>query len=189
MEEDSIKNSQELLSRIQEEGMSALEEVYRKYREEFLHFALRFGLSESECLDAYQDVMIAFYENVKEGKLTTLTSSLKTYLFSIGKYNLLNQLKNKKRTAPTEAIYPEIEIIDNQYFEEIELTHRQQIIEKAFQQLGEQCRELLTLFYYHRYSIKNIKDTMEYSNDNTVKATKSRCMKSLKTILEKMEIY
>ena len=122
MEEDSVKNSQELLSRIQEEGMSALEEVYREYREDFLHFALRFGLSESECLDAYQDVMIAFYENVKEGKLTTLTSSLKTYLFSIGKYNLLNQLKNKKRTAPTEAILPEIEIADNQYFEEIELT-------------------------------------------------------------------
>ena len=83
MEEDSIKDSQQLLSRIQEEGMSALEEVYREYREDFLHFALRFGLSESECLDAYQDVMIAFYENVKEGKLTTLTSSLKTYLFSI----------------------------------------------------------------------------------------------------------
>ena len=123
--------------------MSALEEVYREYREDFLHFALRFGLSESECLDAYQDVMIAFYENVKEGKLTTLTSSLKTYLFSIGKYNLLNQLKNKKRTAPTEAILPEIEIADNQYFEEIELTHRQQIIEKAFQQLGEQCLSLI----------------------------------------------
>lgn len=189
MEEDSIKNSQALLNSIQEEGMSALENVYRDYREEFLHFARRFGLSDEECLDAYQDVMIAFYENVMEGKLTVLTSSLKTYLFSIGKYNLLNQLKIKKRIAPTEAIYPEIEIADNQYFEKIELNHRQQIIEKAFRQLGEQCRELLTLFYYHRYSIENIKNTMSYSNENTVKASKSRCMKSLKTILEKTEIY
>ena len=32
MEEDSIKDSQQLLSRIQKEGMSALEEVYRDYR-------------------------------------------------------------------------------------------------------------------------------------------------------------
>lgn len=189
MEEDSNKKSQQLISRIHEEGMSALDAVYREYRADFLLFARRFGLSESECLDAYQDVMIAFYENVKEGKLKVLTSSLKTYLFSIGKYNLLNQLKLKKRTAPAEAIFPEIEIADNQYFETIELSHRQQIIEKAFQQMGEQCRQLLKLFYYHRYSIENIKTEMKYSNDNTVKATKSRCMKSLKAILEKTELY
>ena len=149
----------------------------------------RFYSLEEINTDFIKEYVLEAIENVKEGKLTTLTSSLKTYLFSIGKYTLLNQLKNKKRIAPTEAIYPEIEIADNQYFEQIELTHRQQIIEKSFQQLGEQCRELLTLFYYHRYSIENIKITMKYSNDNTVKATKSRCMKSLKTILEKTEIY
>ena len=189
MKEESIKSSQQLLSRIQEEGMPALEEVYRIYRTDFLKFALRYGLSESDCLDTYHDVMISFYENVKEGKLTTLTSSLKTYLFSIGKYSLLNQLKSKKRTTSTETIYPEIEIAADQYLEKIELTHRQQIIEKAFEQLGKKCRELLTLFYYHGYSIKNIKNTMDYNTDNTVKATKSRCMKSLKSILGETEIF
>lgn len=189
MEEESIKHSQQLLDQVRGEGMSALEQVYREYKDDFMGFARRYGLSESECLDAYQDVIIAFYENVMEGKLLELTSSLKTYLFSIGKYNLLNQLKAKNRMAPTEEIFPDIKTADNLYFEEIELTHRQQIIEKAFTQLGEQCRELLTLFYYHRYSIKNIQSAMNYSNENTVKATKSRCMKSLKAILEKDEIY
>ncbi len=189
MEENPIKDSQQLLEKIRVEGMSALEEVYREYKTDFLNFAFRFGLSESDCLDAYQDVMIAFYENVMEGKLTTLTSSLKTYLFSIGKYNLLNQLKAKNRIVKTEEIFPEIEATENDYFESIELSHRQQVIETAFQQLGEQCRELLTLFYYHRYPIKNIQVAMNYSNENTVKATKSRCMKSLKSILEKTEIY
>jgi len=134
-------------------------------------------------------VIIAFYENVRSGKLKVLTSSVKTYLFSIGKYNILNQLKARRRLIPTEEIFTEVDLESNQYFKEIELTHRQVLIEQAFQQLGQACRELLMLFYYHQYSIKNIQEEMNYNNENTVKATKSRCMKSLRSFLDKNEIY
>lgn len=183
MEKDTLQHSQELLRSIREEGMSALESVYQDYRNDFLRFALKYGLTEVECLDVYQDAIIALYENVQEGKLTKLTSSLKTYLFSIGKYILLNQLKAKQKIVPESARAYDTELVEVPPFESIELDERQEQIQKALNNLGGQCRELITLFYYHRYSIRQIQVEMEYSNENTVKAAKSRCMKKLKGLM------
>ena len=189
MKKSNTINGQELIQQVQLEGMSAIEEVYQTYRTDFLAFVAKYGAGKADNLDAWQDAVIAFYENVVEGRLTQFTSSPKTYLFSIGKYALLNKLKTQRRFDSEEVLIRDSEISDNQLFEQISLNHQQQLMQQALHQLGGQCKELLLLFYYRRYDIKSIQAAMNYTSENTVKASKSRCMKNLKAILQKMDLF
>ena len=71
-------------------------------------------------------------------------------------------------------------IIDTIEIETEALTSQQRLLEKHFKTLGKQCKELLTLFYYRGFTIKEILNKGDYNNENVVKSAKSRCMKTLK---------
>lgn len=185
MRKGTTTYSNDLLLRLKEEGIKALEPIYEAYRVDFLQFAKRYELPEADVLDAYQDAIISFYENVVEDKLTEMSSSPKTYIFSIGKYILLNRRKNKNRfTDTSELLEVAGKLTDNQLYKSITLTDQQRRIESNLNRIGEQCKKLLQLFYYQRYSIQSIQREMGYSSENTVKASKSRCMQSLRKVME-----
>ena len=59
--------------------------LYKENKEAFYSYARKFTISEEEIEEVYQDALVVFYENIAEGKLTSFESSIKTYLFSIGK--------------------------------------------------------------------------------------------------------
>lgn len=183
-----IHNEQQLFLALQNNESKALESLYKIYRADFLAFARRYEKEEADILDVYQDAIIALFENVSSGKVPNLKSTLKTYLFSIGKFKLIDKLKAKGKMIPTEEIEQLKDQVDTSFEDQQELTYRQQELKNAIDELGEQCKELLTLFYYRRYSIEAIRETMDYKNDNTVKANKSRCMKSLREIILKKGI-
>ncbi len=175
---------QDWIRELREEGLRAVEKLYAQWREEFLAFASRYGGSQDDVLDAYQDALIILYENVRKGKLTELSSSPKTYLFSIGKYTLLNSLKRqgKQRTLVSEAVEQEVSWTPP----DDELNDRQQRLMVALKGLGKSCQELIDLFYYQRLSIREIVAKTGLKNENTVKAQKSRCVKSLRANMQKV---
>jgi len=168
-------------------GLEALQPVYQIYREDFLQFCRSYGAEDDDILDVYQDAIIALYENVVTGKLQQLRSSLKTYIFSIGKHLLLNKLKRGQRTTLEENPLSDSEIIKPIVWKNLELSQQQQRMQQALDTLGGTCRELLLLFYYERFSMEAIAARMGYKNTNTAKAHKARCMKSLRVILEKQQ--
>jgi RNA polymerase sigma factor (sigma-70 family) len=140
-------------------------------------------LSEDDLSDIYQDTIIAFYENILSGKLTELTSSLKTYVFSIGKYSIYNKLKKANKTITLDRQHLEnldLEAIDFQF----EHTEKSSLVKEAMLKLGERCRKILVLFYYHSYSIEALKHELEYKNENVVRSHKSRCLKNLKDLIK-----
>ncbi|WP_276165528.1 RNA polymerase sigma factor [Zobellia alginiliquefaciens] len=161
-----------------------LKKVYESNRMKFLNYARRYNLSEEENIDVYQDAYIIFYDNVISGKLESLTSSISTYLFSIGKYLIFERMrKNKKvvsgsydlsQVGETEV---EVQTFD---MEAPNLTAEQVLLKKHFSGLGAKCQQLLTLFYYRGYTIQEIMDAENYNSENVVKAAKSRCMKTLR---------
>ena len=65
-----------------------------------------------------------------------------------------------------------------------QLTERQEKFKIAFEKLGENCQKIINLFYLDKKSIKQIKILGNYKNENTVKAQKSRCMKTLRELIK-----
>jgi RNA polymerase sigma factor (sigma-70 family) len=62
-----------------------------------------------------------------------------------------------------------------------EQRHKMQL---ALEELGGKCREILYLFYYRGFSLEEIVEKLGYSNKDVAKSQKSRCLKSLKILVQ-----
>jgi RNA polymerase sigma factor (sigma-70 family) len=163
-------------------NMEVFKSYYNQYKLDFIQFGRKYSSDEEMILDAYHDSFIVLYENVISRKLVELRSSLKTYLFSIGKFTIYNKLKKNQKVRFAE----ELDLKDDEFHLHpisFDQTEEKEEMMKYFDQLGEACKSLLTLFYYKRYSIEAMVKALGYKNENTVKAYKSRCLKKLKEII------
>ncbi|CAN0584073.1 unnamed protein product, partial [Ectocarpus sp. 12 AP-2014] len=178
------QSEQSLFEALKEGSELAFKKVYEDNRALFLNFARRYPLDDDEVLDAYQDTYVALYENIENGKFSELKSAISTYLISIGKYKLMERLRKKNKQTNNEFILNSIDEVDNEIesFDIVyeELSPEQRLLKKYFETLGEKCKQILTLFYYKQYNIKEIMAAGKYNSENVVKSQKSRCLKSLK---------
>lgn len=175
-----------LVSDLQAGNQQRLREVYEAYRKPFLMWAVsRFRCQEEEAREVYQDLILAFYENVMNGKINTLNSKLQTYLFGIGKFILLKRIEKGKRLDELGEDSLDIAIPADQLpGYETEQTDRSVSMMAAINQLGNNCRDLLIHVYYHRLSGEIIADRLGYKNPDVVKSQKARCMKKLRTLVQ-----
>lgn len=174
-------DTHQLITDIKQGKDEALKTLYRQYQPEFLVWAAkRFQLSEDDLQDVFQDVVIIFYKNVRSGKLEVLRSSLKTYLYGIGKNLLLK--KSAKQSKNTALNHDDLPPVNMQLVYDIEKNHQQQLLQTAFEQLKNNCRQILTLFYYKQYSTEAIMNTMNYSSTETVRSRKLQCLKALRKV-------
>ncbi len=172
---------QELRNAFAENRERAIRDVYRLHRDSFLKYCQTWSSNSDVHLDCFQEAVIALYENLVKGKIKTDQSSLKTYLFAIGKHKVLNELEKRKRREKRKELQKEYIIEESKESEETEKLN----LKKTIDQLGTSCKDLLVKFYYHQYSIEAIMIDMDYKNQNTVKAHKSRCMKKLRELMSK----
>lgn len=177
-----------LIAQLKQRDKDALKNVYLSYKTEFIKFASRYNAANELLEDVYQDALIVLYENAQMGKLDVLKSTLKTYLFGIGKFMLFKHFRDGKREVPTEETYIfdhyEQAVIDDVYEDE-GLDQYQIKLMENFKKLGEKCREILELFYVQGMKLDEITQKQGYDNKDVAKSQKSRCLKSLKQLIGK----
>lgn len=172
---------QDLKDAFAQNSEGAIHEVYRLHRDSFMKYCQTWSANTEDNLDSFQEAVIALYENLIKGKIKTDSSSVKTYLFAIGKHKVLNEIEKRKRRE--KKIELQSESLSTNTVVDDETQHVD--LHTTMGQLGATCKELLVKFYYHQYSIEAITIDMDYKNQNTVKAHKSRCMKKLKELMSK----
>lgn len=132
-----------------------------------------------EAKDIYQEAFVSVWQNVKAGRFAAQNgSSLEAYLFQIVKYKWYDYLKaaKKMKSVPvedhgfTEAVYNE----DEQHYLEK--------VEQHFKNLGEPCREVLTLFYFMKQSMQQIAAGFSWT-EATAKNNKYRCLRRLRNLV------
>lgn len=184
---DLKRSDQHIINEIRSGNEEHLKALYRLYRNEFIAWSgKQYGANGEQAKDVFQDAVIAFYSNIQTGKLTTLTCTLKSYLFEIGKRKLINLLKRERRI--TYEIDPQlINRKENEdYMNEENEVHSQEQIREAIAKLPEDCQSVLKLFYFKEYDMDSIAREMGYKNADTAKSKKSVCMKRLLTELKKI---
>jgi DNA-directed RNA polymerase specialized sigma24 family protein len=164
-------------------------DLYDAYCVQFKKWA-RWHFSQYDSLvheDVFHDALIIYWENCSKGKFQNLYVPLINLLIGIG-HNLFRKKGSKQALTFLEQM-PESDMetvknmLDTLMEEETEVAQTTWL-NAGFNQLGEECRQLLSLFYYQQKKIPSIVALMGYKNDNVASATKSRCLKTLKTILE-----
>ena len=161
---------------------SALYEIYDDYSERFLAFIANYGLSKVEAEDIFQETIIALYQNVMKGNINIQEASMKTYIWSIGKYKAIDILRKKKKRVDWVIANDKVEPIE---IKENIITVNQRLLYKHFSALGNSCQEILKSFYYDGLSIEEIVQFSNYKDANTVKSTKSRCIKKLRKLINR----
>ena len=176
-----------VIKALKNRSQKALERVYSINRKAFLGFAKKYPISNEDAIDIYQDAIIALRDNAVNGTIDDLKSELKTYLFSIGKYMIYSNLKQQNRMHLVEDSSRFINDVETLILDinTNELTNEQLQLQAAFKTLGQKCKEVLTLFYYKGFDLEEIMNELNYTNKDVVKSQKSRCIKSLKTMIFK----
>ncbi|MEX2232503.1 MAG: sigma-70 family RNA polymerase sigma factor [Cyclobacteriaceae bacterium] len=174
----------ELLARIRNGGQQQLALIYEKYRSEFLHWISKeFHCSPEDSKDIYQVTILIFYDNVKSGKLVHLVSSIKTYLFGIGKNVAREHLRRLQRNTH----FKQEKSLRQFFIDESDDQTDEYVFEavnKALAKLGDSGRKLIELFYYERKSMEEICMMMNYKNADTAKNQKCKSMARLRKLFE-----
>lgn len=174
----------EIIQKIRSGGQTELGLVYEEYREEFLRWVVKeFKCSLDDGKDIYQLTILIFYDNIRKGKLEHLVSSVKTYLFGIGKNIVKENLRKGKRF---------IQISKEKWLKENLVDEPSNQVEEAvferaknaLAKLGQPCQRLIELFYYEKKSISEITLAMNYKNPETAKNQKCKCMARLRKLFE-----
>lgn len=148
-------------------------------------FRAKFSKDEDYVNDLYQDVCAVFWNNVQTGKLTTsnLTSSILTYLISVGKYSLMSKDRKYREIVDDEEIR-KLEFVEDDAEELKNRIEREDFVERMVADMKPPCSELLKAVYWDKLSGAEIAQKQNFSNADSVKAQKYKCMKKLKPLLE-----
>lgn len=179
---EAIQN--EIIQKIRSGGQAELGMIYEEYRAEFLQWITKeYQCSMDDGKDMYQLAILIFYDNIKRGKLEHLVSSVKTYLFGIGKNLAKDNMRKEKKNIPISQekwikdylIDEPDEVLDDRIFA---------YAKQALQKLGQPCQRLIELFYYENKSMQEITEAMQYKNSETAKNQKCKCMARLRKLVD-----
>lgn len=176
-------NAPNLIEQLKCGDEKTIRKIYEDNKNGFLLFAGRYALDKEELIDIYQDAVIALIENAKKGKIDALKSSITTYLFGIGKFMIFQLLKKDKKMHVVE----DSNLVDYEFesYDEEKDDTEIKLLQTAFENLGEQCKKVIQLFYYEEKKLDEILTILNYTNKDVLKSQKSRCMKQLKDLIKK----
>ena len=156
---------------------AALQELYKAFPS-VAHFIRTHGGREEDARDVFQESLLIFYRNVLKPDFT-LSCNISTYLFSVCKYLWKDELKAKNKLAPFDA---------NDWADDVESYREEEqaysLLDRILNQLGDKCKTILTLFYYKKMRMEDIASQLEYSNMETAKTQKYKCMERAKTMMK-----
>ena len=159
----------------------AVEELYTSYRKEFIDWLMKVYQCDKEtALDVFQEAIVTVYYHIKNRKLDESKSSIKTYLFTVGKYTFFNKSK-KTRMEVTQDISEGT--FDSWELNLFEKKDSEAYLYEALNRISSQCRLILTLFYFDNNSMEVIAEKVGLKNEKVAKSQKLRCLKSLRKIV------
>lgn len=160
--------------------------IYRSIR----YYVFTNSGTEEDAEDLFQEAACAFVQMVRKGTFRG-KSSITTLLFAIARRLWLFKLRTERRKHTVnendrrDNQIAELEEIISEYEE---IFGRKQAIKEVsvvIGQLGEGCKQVLTLFFFDRLSLEDIRDRLPaYKNIHVVKTKKCYCWKLFKKKLK-----
>lgn len=169
------------IERIKSDPDKTLTILYKDLKNDTIQWIKKeFSLQSEDADEIFQTSIVLLYDNVVSGKLTLLTSHIKTYIFSIIKNKIIQLNRAKNRISSYDATEMMLGVIDEEYQE----IAQEDLIKanSSLIKLGEPCKSLLELSYYQQMKLDDITLLLGYKNNDTTKNLKYKCMKRLQKI-------
>ena len=133
------------------------------------------GCKAVDAEDIFQEALVIFCRK-REEKDFTLSVDAFHYVKSTCKFLWYNQSRKSKTSV---ELTENINVLDTSS-DWLEKEMKLRLIERAIQDLGQKCRELLTSFYGSGMSMSAIAQKLGLRNEKVAKAQKYRCLQKAK---------
>ena len=111
-----------------------------------------------------QDTLLDFYDQVADGRLTILPADLRAYIYGMAQQRLAAAVPAHQPLPAAEA------------------SRRQRLLAQ-FNQLGADCQQVLTYFYFRGYHFEKMGGKMGFPNATVARLQKSTCLRKLYELL------
>mgnify|MGYP000748930623 CR=1 FL=1 len=174
-----------LASNSKQEQNLALDLIYQLYYSKVERWVKDKKNIQNRAPDLFQEAVVALWKTIRKG--TFKSNKIFPFLITICKYKWINELKKLHDTTP---ITPEemllIEKLPTEKNSEIERKECESYVSLVLKKvLKKNCIDVLTLFFFEEKKDKESASLLNYNNAKTVKATRNRCLKQLRTHLDK----
>lgn len=159
----------------------------------FAYLRKTFSVSDDDLSDIYQESSVALFMNIRDGKLTNLTSSLSTYFLRVcinqtlkfmGKQKKVVPLFDESRLTNKDSFRPDK--IDELYQlctedEEAEkISRSEKIVLTILESMPDTCKNVFQGYYWDNLTTTTIADMFGFANANSVKTQKYKCMQKFR---------
>jgi RNA polymerase sigma factor (sigma-70 family) len=174
---------QELLANLKLDNQKAIKEIYRSNYSAVEAMILKNSGTKDDAKDVFQDAMIVLYKNVRKIDFE-LTSSIKTYLYSVSWRMWMQRIKKVKKMDQVLLSYDEqVEPVEFDFPLEKPDNQLQSVIE-ILEKVGKNCLEILKRYYFNKEDFEVIAESLGYASGQVVREQKYRCIKRVR---EKMK--
>ena len=178
----------DLLKKIMSGDRVLLRKLYEQFRMEFrLWLTRNYQCDDDMIADIYQQAFTTLYYNIKDGRLTELTSSIKTYLFAIGKNLLRDHYKVSTRRREILEVAIDNNNIDFGILEHYEQAEKKETVRSLLSRIGEPCKTVLELFYLKGFAMDAIANEMNYKTEQIAAKRKFICLRQMRELLLESE--
>jgi len=149
-----------------------------------------YSISDDDIEDIYQESSMALFLNIRDGKLSTLTSSLGTYFMQVCINQTLKFLGKSSKALPLIddcRISNSNEIRNDKIGqlydfcmdteEENRKVRMELLVNNIIASMTDTCKNILHGYYWNDFSTSTIADMFGFSDANSVKAQKYKCVK------------
>ena len=198
----------EIIRAFEANDQEGIREAYYAWRMPFFQtIQIRTGLDEDYLDDAYQEAVIRLQQHILTGRLTAdnLQRSLLAYLKAIGIFTAREIMRGRRELPESRLQLREDEDGDDSLADELsegeqdlgvtneaafdpsayyDEEERERVIRNEIQLMGKPCAPLLIGFYWYQKTMEKLATELNYSNADSAKSQKAKCMKKLTTYVK-----
>ncbi len=178
--------NKELIDSIYHNDEKVIESLYHDYRSHFISWALvEYKISKDDAKDLFQEVMVVLVVKIQRKKIIEITTTVKTFLFGIGKQLIRNNIKLKyNRESRQQQFYYQSDKSD----QNIEVDDNYGLVISELSNMKMPCKSILYQYYLDNLSLNEIALSLGYKSAKSVKVQKYRCLKTLKDEIFKVKV-
>ena len=173
-----------LLSPIDAEKNEAFELLYRRELPVVETQIMANNGLRSDAKDIFQEALVVLYNKICQDEGFHMHTSLGGFLQAVSRNLWLKELRKAKRLINIEYLDEDELPVEDIIEENLVRDEQSKYIAKQIEKLGTPCKELLSLFYFHKKRIKEIAAIMNINSEQVVKNKKGKCLKAFKKRLK-----
>ena len=152
-----------------------------------------YSVSDDDIDDIFQESSMALFLNIRDGKLSNLTSSLGTYFMKVCINQTLKFLGKSSKAIPlidesriSNGNTVQDDKVDELYGfcmdteEEDRKVRMELLVNNIIASMTDTCKNILQGYYWNDFSTSTIADIFGFSDANSVKAQKYKCVKKFR---------